>query len=173
MEYELDVFNVWVFYLKSRPSEVYAYTTVKSIKNRFMELRNMDVFHVEKISMDEFEFSAFAYANRYNKLDEVYMALTTDSDGIGVHVATTMVEQDLCTQKYNQIENEMEDVFRGLLHNDEFKLKKKYAKAVKYLLNTTYTLKYPGGEQHTSRISEFSIFMHVFKHTLKDPKSIK
>ena len=170
VDYEIEKFTVWIFYLKSKPKQIYAYTAAKEYKKLFLQLRNPNMFYVEKIIMDEFEFSMFLNANRYNKIDRYPMVATLSDEGSYIEVASTIYEQDLCTQKYNQLEHEMEDIYRELIVNSS--IKEKYKKEILFLLDRNFKLKYPGGEQLTSRCNEFMIFMKLFGNTFRDPDKV-
>lgn len=170
MGYKIDEFTVWIFYLKEKPNQVYAYTTDKEIKNLFLDLRNPKAFHMEKLTMDEFEFSMFANNHKDEKMNIEDMAISLKSGGPYLKVATTSTEQKLCAEKYYQLDHEMEDLYRGLILHSS--IKGKYKKAIEYLLDTTYDMKYPGGVQNTSRCNEFALFIHLFKDTMRNPKSI-
>lgn len=161
----LDDVKVWIFYIKSKPDVVYAYTTVKEYKDKFLEIRNPDYFHIEKVIMDELEFSMFMNKFRTTKLEKVPLGCGIKR-GEYVEVIMTMEEENACNTLGYQLDHKMEDLYRSLvLHSG---IKSKYTKVVEYLVNTGYELELtPGNFQTTSRFNMLFAFTTLFKDTLR------
>ena len=166
MKHELlDEYKVWIFYLKSKPDAIYAYTTVKEYKDEFLKIRDPKCFHIEKIIMDELEFSMFTNQYRESMLNKIPLGCGI-KPGEYVNVILTMEEEDACNTLGSQLENQMQDIYRSLvLHSG---IKSKYTKAVEYLVDTGYNLEVsPGNYQFTSRFNMLFAFTTLFKHTLR------
>lgn len=164
---ELDEIKVWVFYLKSNPSEIYAYTSVKKYKDQFLAIRNPNIFHIEKLILDELEFSIFANKYRNQMLSACPLGCGLDYKDY-VNVIMTTDEEIKLNEYANRIDHQMEDLYRSILNEANGKLKKRYREAADYLLNTLFEVKLPGnGIQATSRMNLLFLFGVVFKDTLR------
>lgn len=162
---EIEEFKVWVFYLKAFPNKVYAYTTLKEYKDKFLKVRNPNVFRIEKLVMDEFEFSLFANENRKQKLNEYPLSYGTKADDYAI-VLLTDEEEGLLEAYSSNLVHEMENLYRSLILHSS--LRKRYREAIEYLTDTTYDLEFPSGiTQMTSRLSMLSAFSKLFQNTLR------
>lgn len=135
MSYDVEYVKVWIFYLKNKPNQVYAYTSNKEYKNQFLKTRNPKCFKVEKITMDEFEFSMFANANRKQMLMSSRIGIGSDEKQYA-DVIMTYHEEDELEHHFNTLSYDMENLYRELvLHSS---LKKKYKDIIEYLVDTSY-----------------------------------
>lgn len=161
----LEEIKVWIFYLKSKPDSIYAYTSVKEYKDKFLQVRNPKCFHVEKVIMDELEFSMFTNQYRRTMLVETPLGCGIKK-GEYVNVILTMEEEDACNVLGNQLDHKIDDLYRSLVLH--LNLKSKYTKAIEYLVDTTYDLELsPGNIQRTSRFNMLFAFTTLFKDTLQ------
>ena len=158
----VDVIKVWVFYLKGE-SSIYAFTALKEFKNRFLRERNEKCFNVEKIEMDEFEFSLFMNRHSSYKLSE--MPLNTSLTEY-VNILMTPKEYEELNHRASSMDSEMERIHKRF--SEEVSLKEKYSESVNYLCSTVINNKKKNGEiDRISTINLLFLFMQLFKNTFE------
>ena len=159
MSTELDIFKVWVFYLKESPDRVYAYTMVKEYKKRFLQERESDSFIVDKIEMDELEFALFSNENRNMMLHEASIGVGVD--GPVLSLIMTNMEEDRLYVFANQVDNEMNQLYHDL---QQYPLKKKIRKELNKIFDISTVRKMPdGSEIVVSRFDLLRGLAHVIK----------
>lgn len=165
MSIELDEMKVWIFYLKSRPDDVYGFTTVKKYKDQFLETRNKKAFKIETLVMDELEFAMFANNYKNQMMVECPLGYGTEYQEYVTLIMTTAEEIKL-NEYVSKVEHEMEDLYRSLVLHSGFK--SKYKQAIEYLLDTGYELQLPNGPKiNASRFNMLLGFTVLFKDTMQ------
>lgn len=154
-------YKVYQFYLKSN-KDFYAFTIDKNLKNKFLYQRNKDLFHVEKVHMNEYEFMVYQSKNNQYMLTEI--PLNYDEKNYYMLVAT-YAEENILQYRSDQIDEEIGKIYRRLVMQTN--LKKKYIDSIEYLSKVSYI-----NEMHDniSTANLFALFMKEFKFTFKENK---
>ena len=158
---KLDTVKIWMFFLKNERTP-YAFTVSKEYKNRFLYERNPECFNVEKIEIDELEFSVFVSMHRSIMLSK--MPLNTSITDY-VNILMTPTEYEKLHHEASTMDSEIERIQSEF---SKINLKKKYSDAIGYISNVKY-MKYEKNGRKTvlSTVNLLLLFRILFKNTFE------
>lgn len=151
--------KIYLMYFKDDNNWLYAYTTNKELKERFLLERDSDKFIVKKIKVNKDEYEEFHKINYENELILSPLPSTIDFN-ISV-VMTRIEEKDLLDESYH-MDDEMDMLYLDLMNSNL--LSKKDIESVKYL-TTTSTLDI--SNNLISKCNIMRLFVNLYGHTFK------
>lgn len=152
--------KVYMYFLKSNPNELYAYTTDKEYKEYFESQRNMDVFYKKKETLEKNVGYVFLSKNRSKQIVKDYL-----NDGErDYEIYATVDESNALSESCDYIDS----VARHIRHRIQLMhLKPKYLKSI---LALTDVIKIDN-KVPTLKINTFKLFYELFKHTFFQTKN--
>ena len=157
---------VYLFYkissYNTTPS-LYAFTSTKAYKDRFVQERNMKRFLMKKEKMSDTEFSELLMNHHMNKLVEIPLNY---EDRDYVTMIGTEMEEGVLTGTADIIQEAMQaaNEYFAYVEDSGNPLKKKYHDAIQDMTTTSYAIKEDGGRMTiNSTINMFHIFYSLFK----------
>lgn len=146
-------------YIFTKDNEIYAYSNIKELAELFQIQRNMNVFKVEKVYMDKYDFMAFSYKKRDQKIIKDYL-----SDSINtVEFASTVRESSYLDDSCDQIVRTIDSIHNSLVH---IPFKKEYLNSI--IVITKSITMYDKNCVPTLNIDTLKLFYYLFKDTFID-----
>lgn len=152
----------YLFFLKKKPKELYAFTMDKSIKENFEFQRNMDLFLVEKVELDK--YLGMVFMNK-NKDKMIHKDILNDGEQ-DYEIYATVFESTSLSESCEYINSTCQSI-RDIIH--QYSVKKKYLKSILFL---TDVIKIEN-KVPTLKINTFKLFYEIFKETFFETENIE
>lgn len=152
--------KVYVYFLKTDPKDLYAYTTSKEYAKKFEEERDMKLFIKGKIKMTEEERKKFEYSNQKKRM----IRDAVSDNGVDIEIISTVSESAQLSESmdyFSMTFENLDDYLAELVTYDL--LKDKYADSLDKLILSVIDDDEDGSPQ--LRCNSFRLFMYLFGNT--------
>lgn len=152
--------KIWYFYLKKNKKIPYAVTDNEYMAMRFKTERNMKKFKVKEVQLSPEEW--LPEINKYDK--QRLNVIPINSNLVdNLTIVATVDEEIKLNMKVDEIEKEMERIYKRICV--ELDIKDKYKYAIEYLTTTSY-IDMKNGKELKSTVCLMKVFINLFKDTL-------
>lgn len=152
--------KVYLLYLKST-NKLYAQTSDKEIKDRFLAERNKNCFNVKKVKLSKEEYKEFKLKNSLYELTEFPISTSLDSY---VNILGTTKENVGIDIKMDELAGIVDNIYKRLVLQSD--IKSKYIESIEYLCTLSYLKKNKDGTKDLiSKANTFKIFYELYKNT--------
>lgn len=141
-------------------NSIYAFTMNKDYADMFEEQRSMDVFHKEKIHLDDYEWMIFS--NTYKSF-MIIKDILYDGDN-NYEIACTSEESDKLSSSCEHIED-----ICTMIKNSYME----YLEDLKSIINLTQIITKQKNSLPQLNINTFKLFYHLFKFTFQNTEGGK